>query len=297
MIPLYLLGCGYTLTRLAREEARRGRSVRAVTRDEARREELSREGVQLLSLDEAVASSTGAHVVISIPPEAGLDASLSESLARTGPSRLVYLSSTGVYGGARGHVDEDTPVDSTSPRAQGRIEAEARYRGLGGISLRIAGIYGPGRGLHERIRTGTLRIPESGGGRISRVHVDDLVEAIRVVLERGEPGGTYCVADDRPATQAETAAWLCARLGLPLPPSVPLASLHESLQGGPGHLQCPAEGAGLAAPLPGFHRGFLGPPGRRGPELTAAIPATYGPRHPLHPTDATRGNSSRPLRC
>ena len=72
--------------------------------------------------------------------------------------------------------------------------------------------------MHERIRAGADRIPEGGGGRISRVHVEDLAEAIRVVLERGEPGGKYCVADDRPATQAETAAWLCARLGLPLPP-------------------------------------------------------------------------------
>ena len=256
MVPLYLLGCGYTLTRLAREEARRGRSVRAVTRDETRREELSREGVQLLSLDEAVASSKGAQVVISIPPEAGLDTSLSESLARTGPARVVYLSSTGVYGGARGHVDEDTPVDSTSPRGQGRLEAEAKYRPLGGISLRIAGIYGPGRGLHERIRAGTLRIPESGGGRISRVHVDDLAEAIRVVLERGEPGAAYCVADDRPATQAETAAWLCARLGLPLPPPVPLASLHESLQGDRAISNARLKALGWRPRYPDFIAGF-----------------------------------------
>jgi uncharacterized protein YbjT (DUF2867 family) len=256
MVPLVLLGCGYTLTRLAREEARRGRPVRAVTRDEARREELSREGVQLLSLDEAVASSGGAHVVISIPPDAGLDTSLAESLARTAPARLVYLSSTGVYGGARGHVDEDTPVDPTAPNARGRLEAEARYRPLGGISLRIAGIYGPGRGLHERVRAGTLRIPEAGGGRISRVHVDDLVQALRVVLEKGEPGATYCVADDRPATQAETAGWLCARLGLPLPPTVPLASLHESLRGDRAVSNARLKGLGWRPRYPGFVEGF-----------------------------------------
>ena len=198
-------------------------------------------GRPLLSLDEALASSKGAHVVISIPPDAGLDLSLSESLARTGPSRLVYLSSTGVYGGARGTWTRTRPwIRAPEP---GPLEAEAKYRRLGGISLRIAGIYGPGRGLHERIRAGTLRIPETGGGRISRVHVDDLGEAIRVVLERGEPGATYCVADDRPATQAETApgcprGWDCR-----FHPRCP--SLHcTSLSGATGPLQCPVEGAG-----------------------------------------------------
>jgi nucleoside-diphosphate-sugar epimerase len=256
MVHLILLGCGYTLTRLAREEARRGRRVLAVTRDEQRREELSREGAQLLSLDEAVAASKGAHVVVSIPPDAGLEASLSEALARTGPARLVYLSSTGVYGGTRGHVDESTPVDATSPSARGRIEAESAYRRLGGITLRIAGIYGPGRGLHERLRAGTHRLPEGGGGLVSRVHVDDLVEAIRVVLERGEPGGTYCVADDRPATQAETAGWLCARLGLPLPPTVPLASLHESLRGDRAVSNARLKALGWRPRYPDFVAGF-----------------------------------------
>ncbi|MFY0568314.1 SDR family oxidoreductase [Archangium lansingense] len=256
MVPLYLLGCGYTLTRLAREEARQGRSVLAVTRDEQRREELSREGIQVLSLAEALTSSKGAHVVVSIPPEANLDTPLSETLARAGPARLVYLSSTGVYGGARGHVDEDTPVDSTSPRARFRFEAEAKYRALGGIILRIAGIYGPGRSVLERIFAGTHRIPQEGGGLISRVYVDDLVEAIRVVLARGEPGATYCVADDRPATQTETTEWLCARLGLPLPPSVPLASLHESLRGDRAISNARLKALGWRPRYPDFVAGF-----------------------------------------
>ncbi|HEX8821293.1 MAG TPA: SDR family oxidoreductase [Archangium sp.] len=256
MSPLVLLGCGYTLTRLAVEEARRGRRVLAVTRDEQRREELSREGVQLPSLDEAMASSKGAHVVDSIPPDAGLDASLAGSLERTGPARLVYLSSTGVYGGARGSVDEDTPVDPTSSNGRGRIEGEARFRRFGGISLRIAGIYGPGRGTIERLRSGAVRLPEGGGGRISRIHVDDLVEAIRVVLERGEPGGTYCVADDRPATQTETVGWLCARLGLPVPPTVPLASLHESLRGDRAISNARLKTLGWRPRYPDFVAGF-----------------------------------------
>src|SRR6185503_1702835 len=134
-----------------------------------------------------------------------LDVRIAEALARHPPSRWVYLSSTGVYGSARGEVDEDTPVDPSTPAARGRIEAEECFRPLGAVALRVAGIYGPGRGLHSRLLAGTLRLPEGGGGRISRVHVDDLVGALAVALGQGTPGAVYCVADERPATQFETA--------------------------------------------------------------------------------------------
>jgi nucleoside-diphosphate-sugar epimerase len=229
--PLVLLGSGYTLTRLALAQAREGRTVIAATREASRRSELERAGARVCLLEEALALTGGAHAVHSIPPDAGLDARIVEALALHPPARLVYLSSTGVYGAARGEVDEDTPVDPSTPAARGRFEAEARFRPLGAVVLRIAGIYGPGRGAHSRLLAGSLRLPEGGGGRISRVHVDDLVQAVGVALERGVPGGVYCVADDRAATQGEAVGWLCSRLGVPLPPTVPLASLHETLRG------------------------------------------------------------------
>jgi nucleoside-diphosphate-sugar epimerase len=207
-------------------------------------------------LEEALELTGGSHTVSSVPPDAGLDARIAEALARHPPSRWVYLSSTGVYGLTRGEVDEDTPVDSSTPTARGRIDAEARFLPLGAAVLRIAGIYGPGRGAHSRLLAGTVRLPEGGGGRISRVHVDDLVEAIRVVLERGLSGGVYCVADDRAATQGETMAWLCERLGLPLPPSVPLASLHETLRGDRSVKNSRLKALGWVPQYPGFPAGF-----------------------------------------
>ncbi|MBE4753551.1 NAD-dependent epimerase/dehydratase family protein [Corallococcus sp. ZKHCc1 1396] len=255
--PLVLLGCGYTLTRFALEEARSGREVLATTRDAARRAVLEGAGVRVLSLDEALARAGGAHIVDSVPPEAGLDAHFADVLSRARPSRLVYLSSTGVYGSARGPVDEATPVDTTSSNARARLEAEAHFVPLGASVMRVAGIYGPGRGTSGRLKAGTLRIPESGGGRLSRVHVDDLVEAIRVVLQRGAPGDVYCVADRRPATQEETASWLCQQLSLPMPPRVPLASLHESLRGDRAICGAKLEALGWTLRYPDFTTGFI----------------------------------------
>jgi nucleoside-diphosphate-sugar epimerase len=230
--------------------------VFAATRDAGRRAGLERAGVRVGLLDEALGRTRGAHVVISVPPEAGLDGRMEDALRQGPPARLVYLSSTGVYGAARGPVDEDTPVDPSTSTARGRIEAEARFRPLGAMALRVAGIYGPGRGSHTRLLSGTWRVPEGGGGRISRVHVEDLVEAIRVVLEKGEAGAVYCVADDRPATQGETASWLCQRLGVPLPPSVPLASLHESLRGDRAVSNARLKALGWRPAFPDFEAGF-----------------------------------------
>jgi nucleoside-diphosphate-sugar epimerase len=252
--PLVLLGSGYTLTRLARTCV--GRALVATTRDPVRRAELERGGARVLSVDEALEHVEGAEVIHSIPPEAGLDGRLAEVLGRCRPARWVYLSSTGVYSATRGPVDEATPVGPSTLAGQGRLAAEALFRPLGARVLRIAGIYGPGRGMHTRLRAGTHRLPEGGGGRLSRIHVEDLVEAIRVVLERGAPGELYCAADDRAATQAETAAWLCKRLGLPLPPTVPLETLHETLRGDRAVSNTRLKALGWKPQYPDFTTGF-----------------------------------------
>ena len=240
---LVLMGCGYTLERLASSEAQRGRQLVASTRDAARTERLLAAGSNVRvvpdHLEAVRAHAAGAQVVYSLPPDAGLDEALAAELARHRPSRFVYLSSTGVYGRARGVVTEETPVDD-SPEAAGtpgaaRLKAERLFAPLGAISLRVSGIYGPGRGLHERLRAGGYAMPGDGSGRISRVHVDDLAEAIRSVLEVEDallPADRVLnVADDDAAPQRDVVEWLCARMGLPLPRSIPLEAAPVTLRG------------------------------------------------------------------
>jgi nucleoside-diphosphate-sugar epimerase len=252
--PLVLLGCGYTLTRLALREAAAGRTVLATTRDEARRAVLEAAGVQVLPLEAALAQTWDAEVVHGVPPEAGLDARIAEALREGPPVQSVYLSSTGVYGAARGVVDEETPVDAAA--GAGRLAAEALLRPLGTVVLRVAGIYGPGRGAHTRLLAGQQRLPEGGGGRISRVHVEDLVAAVHCVLGKGTPGAVYCVADERPASQGETIRWLCERLGVALPPEVPLGDLHASLRGDRAVQNAKLKALGWQPRYPSYREGF-----------------------------------------
>jgi len=194
-------------------------------------------------------------VVVSIPPEAGLDARIADALTERPAARLVYLSSTGVYGKARGAVDEDTPVDVATPGSLARVEAESRYLPHGAMVLRIAGIYGPGRSMHTRLLAGTLRLPDQGG-RISRIHVDDLTQAIRVALAKGEPGALYCVADDRAAPQLESVSFLARCLDVPLPPTVPLESLPETLRGDRAVSNSRLKALGWTPRYPDFTTGF-----------------------------------------
>jgi nucleoside-diphosphate-sugar epimerase len=253
--PLVLFGCGYTLTRLALR-SRPARRVLAVTSNAERARGLVARGVEVVGEQEALAASGGAHVVVSVPPEAGRDVALAQALAQHPAERLVYLSSTGVYGAASGEVDEETPTAPSHPAAAGRLAAEALFRPLGAVCLRIAGIYGPFRGLHLRLERGEHRLPEGGVRRISRIHVEDLVSAISTALGRAAPGSLLCVADDAPVPQREVVQWLCERLGLPLPPSVPLEQVSPTLRGDRAVQNARLKALGWRPRYPSYREGF-----------------------------------------
>jgi nucleoside-diphosphate-sugar epimerase len=148
-------------------------------------------------------------------------------LAQGPPAKYVYTSSTGVYGQTDGslvdELSETKPVTET-----GRILVETEQLLLGppqsipAIVLRVAGIYGPGRGYWFRqFLSGEAKIEGQGTRVLNMIHRDDLVIAILAALERGRPGEAYNVVDNEPASQRDVFAWLSRHLGQPLPPSVP----------------------------------------------------------------------------
>lgn len=163
------------------------------------------------------AARAGDDVIVSCPPDGTSDASYAPVLRAA--RRIVYISSTGVFGSASGHIDDTTAVDPSDARAARRLAAEDAWRDVGAIVLRAPAIYGPRSGLHKRLLAGTYRLVEDGARHVSRIHVDDLAVLALAALERAAPGSTYVVGDHGPATQRQVTEWLCARLGLALPPS------------------------------------------------------------------------------
>ena len=142
--------------------------------------------------------------------------------------RVVYLSTTGVYGDAH-LVDALTPAAPKTERTRRRLEAESVV--LAGpwpaCVLRPAAIYGPGRGAHESIRAGRWRVAGDGSNYTSRIHVDDLA-AMAVGAVLGDLLGVWPVADEEPCTNAEITRYCCELMGMEMPPNAPADVLDES---------------------------------------------------------------------
>jgi nucleoside-diphosphate-sugar epimerase len=144
--------------------------------------------------------------------------------AMPAPARLVYVSSTGVYGQTTGEeVDEDATTEPLEESGQVVLEAERllrRYR-PDAIVLRFAGIYGPNRLLRAAaLRAGTpLAIdPEKW---LNLIHVEDGAQAAIRAEENGAPGSVFNVSDDRPVRRREFYTRLAEVLGTPAPHFVP----------------------------------------------------------------------------
>ena len=160
-------------------------------------------------------------------------------LARAGIRKYVYTSSTGVYAQNDGSwVDETCPAEPASPTGKVLAETEEelmrahRETGFPAVVLRVAGIYGPGRGYYLRqLQSGEARIEGNGERFVNMVHRDDVAGAIIAALERGKPGTVYNVCDEEPVSQAELYGWLAKRLGAPVPPSVPASAVGSGRRG------------------------------------------------------------------
>jgi tryptophan 2,3-dioxygenase len=241
MADWLILGCGYVGGRLARALLANGQRVRVCARNTQRLEPLAAAGAQVHALDAAKLRAFGPAlynlrspvVVYSIPPVPNLPPGeplrrAAEAAMSAGAQKFIYLSSTSVYGETEDGVtvDEESSIAIGDGDAGPRISEEsavegARLAGLSTVVLRLSAIYGPGRGVRERLLGGTYKLIDEGSHYFSRTHVDDIVGIVRSAADRAPGGSLYCVSDDHPCTQREYADWLTAHLGTAPPPSVP----------------------------------------------------------------------------
>lgn len=235
---LLILGGGFTGAVVARQAIARALPVQATTRDPARARALESLGatpIVAASLGDGAALPVDdeTSVLVTLPPDGATDRALAARLARA--RSIAYVSSSVVYGDARGRIDEETPTMSeglarATPRAAARLEAEAIYRDLGATIVRAPAIYGPGRGLHLRLARGTLRVAGDGTNVVSRVHVEDLARALLELLARGARGATLVAGDRLPAPHIEVIRHLCDAMGRPPPEHVPAEQADETLR-------------------------------------------------------------------
>lgn len=223
MRNIVVFGCGYVGRVLARSLISRGNPVRATTTTEANLRSLTALGADPVLLkqgdpDTYAGALKDAEAVIHLaPPGADDIAEQTKRLAAACGDKLrVYLygSTTGTFG-AHGSdwVDESTPSRDVGTRGQRRLDFERGLKeaGLPLRTIRIAGIYGPGRTMRASLERDALILFE-GGPATSRIHVEDLVRLIEAMLEDDAPP-LAVACDEAPTPTLEVARYVCSLLG------------------------------------------------------------------------------------
>lgn len=222
-----VLGLGFTGSRVARRLLARGVPVFAPVRGIGRFTDLADAGVRLseLPLENPATAGlpSGAAIMLTIPPLAEpANSQIHELIISIAPRRIVYISSTGVYGDQT-EVNAESQADPGDDR--GRIRArEEQWIAEGPwawLILRSAAIYGPGRGVHAAVLRGEL--PRGVGSAVtSRIHVDDLAALAEAAIFSNLQGA-WPVADDAPCSTDEIVRWCGENLHIETP-GLPVSS-------------------------------------------------------------------------
>ncbi|TWI57583.1 nucleoside-diphosphate-sugar epimerase [Pseudomonas duriflava] len=137
------------------------------------------------------------------------------------PRRLLFVSSSGVYGQQNGEwVDETSATEPSGYTGRVLLEAEqmAQASGIPATAVRLSGIYGPGREwLLNQVRQG-YRVASEPPLYGNRIHAGDAAGLLACLLNIDNKGGAldpiYIGVDDEPAPLYEVVTWLRERLGV-----------------------------------------------------------------------------------
>jgi len=236
---LLIVGCGDVGLRVLRQLRGRLR-VLALSSNPARRDALRAAGAVPLvgNLDDAATlgrlAGLADWVLHLAPPPGDGDVdprtmALLQALARSPRlRRIVYASTSGVYGDAQGaRFAETRPPRPASARARRRVDAERRLRwhgrAFGVITsvLRVPGIYAldrEGGDPRERVRRGAPLLAPGDDVHTNHIHADDLARACIAALFRGAPQRVYHANDDSELTMGQHFDAVADAFGLPRAP-------------------------------------------------------------------------------
>jgi nucleoside-diphosphate-sugar epimerase len=249
-----IVGCGYVGLPLGEELARQGHQVWGLRRSEDGRVEVERAGITPLVADITDLSgllrlpNTYDWVVNCVSAGGGLEEyqrvylqgtrHLLRWLESAPLTKFIYTSSTSVYGQTDGStVDEKSLTEPEADTARVLVETErvllaASRHGFPAVILRLAGIYGPGRGYwFKHFLQGDAVIEGKGERILNMIHRDDAAGAISAALSLGQPGTIYNVVDDEPTTQLALFEYFAKKLQRPLPPAMPTGASGGSKRG------------------------------------------------------------------
>lgn len=248
---ILIFGCGDTGQRVARRCLAQQLPVAGVVRSETSHRALLNAGIEsfLIDLDAPITTSglpsRDAKVFYMVPPPEQGDSdprlhTVLTALEHSGlPARILYISTSGVYGDCQGRwIDETAPLAPVTPRAQRRVAAEMALREwcdahrVSCIILRVPAIYGPGRLPLERLRSGMAALKAEECGFTNRIHIDDLARICIRAMNDAPDNTVYNVSDGNPSTFTDYLMLLAELTGLPKPPLVAMRDAEARIDAG-----------------------------------------------------------------
>ena len=234
---ILVVGCGYLGKRVADQWVGDGHLVYAITRSPERATSFRKDGLRPIVADitQPDTMPTLPHVE-TILYAVGYDRQARPSMREVYvdglanvldripdiPGRIIYISSTGVYGQTDGAwVDEESKCEPTREGGKACLAAEellaAHTIGAKRIILRLAGIYGPGRIPQlDRIMSANA-IRGSADGHVNLIHVDDALNIVLAAERHVQPPQMYVISDGEPVRRGDFYRYLVQLLGLPEP--------------------------------------------------------------------------------
>lgn len=246
-----VVGCGYLGRRVADRWWAQEETVYAVTRSAQHAEELRRQGLRPIVADvtrpetlQGLPEVETVFYAVGYDPQSGASRqavyvdglrNVLDELS-TGAGRVIFTSSTGVYGQADGvWVDEDSPCRPIRDAGRAMLAAEALLRahrlGERSIVLRLAGLYGPGRITRLADLLAGRPIVAPAEGFLNLIHVDDAAAAVLAAEEYPQTPQTFLISDGHPVLRKEFYAYLASLLGREPPEFVePSTDVRQTLR-------------------------------------------------------------------
>lgn len=168
--------------------------------------------------------------------------------------RFLHVSTDEVFGslGAEGRFSETSPYRPSSPYSASKAASDHLVRawfhtyGLPTLISNCSNNYGPYQFPEKLIPLTIINalhgesLPVYGSGENVRdwLHVEDHAEALRLILDRGHPGGTYLIGGDGERTNIEVVRRICDLMDAAAPPIEGLSSRQDLIRfvtDRPGH--------------------------------------------------------------
>ena len=232
MNSIGIIGCGWLGIPLGKTLKQKGYTVFGTRRSETGVHLLSEKGINAYQLEVLPDKITGDlsffdelnTLILSIPPERKKNAPFYDQKIKTllnqvdnsSISRILFLSSTSVYGKNAGEFDETslTNPDTESSKALFNVEQSLMNQNIPSVIIRLGGLVGEDRNPIIQLQNRKISNPE---GCINFIHQIDAVRGIMTLLEETKIDGIYNLVSPHHPLRKKYYTFMAKKLKLPKP--------------------------------------------------------------------------------